>query len=151
SQVTFLYSRVENTTMNATTAVNVLQWYESLETQVMHFMQVVPPQGANLSAWSPTLATVLVEACNLLESVLYHITPDPVALPGSGKRTPRDSLTLAHYAALYSSKLRLPERKAAFFQEPFGWRTPFSGWAGRSTNFQNPLWWEVHNRSKHRR
>ena len=43
----------------------VLRWYESLEEQIVEFLRVVPPHGPNFNTWSPQLATVLVESCNL--------------------------------------------------------------------------------------
>lgn len=141
--------------MDEATAANVIRWYESLEERVVDYMKGTPPQGQNLRAWSPILATVLVEACNLLESVLYHITPEPP--PSSLGLRSRSRLILEHYAKLYSKRFGLPGRKVAFFQEPFGWRIPFKRWARRKMVpkkglvFPAPEWWNVHNASKHRR
>ena len=143
--------------MDETAAANTLRWYESLGGQLVEFIKVVPAQGKNLtSVWSPMLATVLVEACNLAESVLYDLTPDPA--PILPKAIPRKHIRLDHYGQLYSRQFRLPHRKAAFFQEPIGWRSPFTCWARRKRNprtgkleFSQPDWWATHNASKHRR
>ena len=88
----------------------VLHWYETLEAQTIEFLRVVPPHGPNLDTWSPRLATVLVESCNLIESVLYHITPATVSV--SGKTKKRNDLQLADYAQLYCTNLRLPDHTA---------------------------------------
>jgi hypothetical protein len=134
--------------MDAQTATTVLRWYEELEEQLGTFMKRIPPHGKNLQVWSPALATILVEACNLIESVFYHITPDPVIVNKSKKK--RDKLYLRDYATLYSNHLRLPERKVVIFQEPLDWCTPFAQWSD-ATTFPSPAWWNVHNKSKHSR
>jgi len=72
--------------MDEITAANVLRWYESLEEQVLDFMQVVPPQGDNLHVWSPQLATVVVEAGSLIDSVLRDISPARVTVRGTSKK-----------------------------------------------------------------
>jgi hypothetical protein len=133
--------------MDAQTATNVLRWYEELEEQLVYFMKDIPPQGKNLDVWSPALATVIVESCNLIESVFYHITPDPTTY-GSTKK--REKLFLCDYAAFYSNRHSLSERKVVIFQEPLDWCTPFEKWAG-ATTFDNPEWWDIHNKSKHSR
>lgn len=126
--------------MDETTAVNALLWYESLEAQVVDFIKIVPLHTQNESTWSHALATVLVEACNLLESVLYQITPEPAPLP---KPTARKKLQLEDYMALCRTPLGLPERKVILFQFLQEWRVPFRD--------SRPEWWDIHNRSKHRR
>jgi hypothetical protein len=146
--------------MDATTAANVIRWYQSLEEQLQEVLNVVPPQGTNLqTAWSPKLATVLVEACNLIESVLYDLidsspyydaTTNKVQVPGESKPRKRDRLELHHYAQLYCKPLRLHACQAVFFHEPLGWQMPFGVWDGQPP-FRQPDWWVVHNASKHRR
>jgi hypothetical protein len=146
--------------MDATTAANVIRWYQSLEEQLQEVLSVVPPQGTNLqTAWSPKLATVLVEACNLIESVFYDLiassphydtTTDKVQVPGEKKPCRRDRLELHHYARLYCDPLHLTLCKAVFFQAPLKWLTPFGEWSGPH-DCPQPAWWAVHNASKHRR
>lgn len=133
--------------MDETAADNTIRWYEDLEAQLIEVLRFIPPQEPNLSTWSPKLATIMVEACNLLESVLYHITPETVKVNGTSKD--RNHLGLRDYAALYAGQLRLSERHVAVFQAPFHWRRPFGSWGDPS--FLPPDWWKIHNRSKHRR
>jgi hypothetical protein len=147
--------------MDATTAANVIRWYQSLEEQLQEVLNVVPPQGKNpQTVWSPKLATVLVEACNLIESVLYDLigsspsydaTTKKVTVPGESKPRKRDRLELHHYAQLYCGPLRLHACKAVFFHEPLGWQIPFDVWNGQASFRRPPDWWTVHNASKHRR
>ncbi|HEY7491333.1 MAG TPA: hypothetical protein VIH59_09530 [Candidatus Tectomicrobia bacterium] len=141
--------------MDATTAANVIRWYRSLEEQLQNVLNVVPPLEPNLrQAWSPMLATVIVEACNLVESILYDITPDHVQAPWRKGRKPwrsRNCLTLKDYACLYCQQLHLTECKVVFFHEPLSWQRPFEQWSGQQAPFPAPDWWAVHNKSKHRR
>src|SRR5262245_24008129 len=110
--------------MNEKTAENIIHWYASLEKQVLDFLTVVPPQGQNLKTWSPSLADVMVGACNLIESVLFAITPAQVRVSRKERRrkevrtragiryvAKRKDLSLEDYAEVYSASLRLPERK----------------------------------------
>ena len=129
--------------MDETTADNTLRWYEDLEAQMIDLLRVIPPQGSNLKTWSPRLATIMVEACNLLESVLYHITPPTAEIKGKDKQ--RIKMQLQDYAELYAAPLRLSERKAAVRQAPFRWISPFSGWVGFApgSSLPAPDWWDI--------
>ena len=79
-------------------AGDVLRWYEGLEAQVMDFIRVVPPHGThNLNSWSSQMATVLVEACCLIESIFHQFKDD--AATAQGKPKPRDRLMLVRQEA----------------------------------------------------
>lgn len=136
-------------------AGEVLRWYEALEAQVMDFIHVVPPHGDNLRVWSPTIATILVEACCLIESIWYQFKDDAATIQGKGD--PGDRPTLGSYAALYVSLLRLPERRAILLTDTREYRTPFALWtdlvdgAPFDGKQHVPAWWDLYNKSKHRR
>lgn len=135
-------------------AGEVLRWYVGLEEQVVDSLRVFPPHGKNLDAWSPKLATVLVEACCLMESVFYGISPDFAVVRGKPK--PREKLTLGDYAELHCKDLRLPDRTAILLTDAPEYRTPFTLWTDllRGACFEKkhvPTWWALYNRSKHRR
>jgi hypothetical protein len=134
--------------MDEITAANVLRWYESLEEQVMDFLQVVALRRHNLHVWSPKLATVVVEACSLIDSVLRDISPARVTVRGTSKK--RSGLTLPDYAELYCTPLRLPARTAILLTDTPEYRTPFGTWS-KGPPFDSPPWWQVYNRFKHRR
>jgi hypothetical protein len=136
-------------------AGEVLRWYEGLEEQVRDFIRVVPPHGTNLQLWSSKIATVLVEACCLIESV-FRLFRDGAATK-LGKPKPGDRLTLGGYAELYGSLLRLPERTAIVLTDTPAYRTPFGLWrallGGASFDAKKhvPEWWHLYKESKRHR
>jgi hypothetical protein len=136
-------------------AGEVLRWYEGLEAQVIDFIRVVPPHGDNLGAWSPMIATILVEACCLIESIWYQFKDDAAKV--QGPNTPGARPTLGPYAALYAPLLRLPERTAILRTDTSGFRTPFALWSdlvgGAPFDGKRhvPEWWALYNDSKHHR
>lgn len=142
-------------------AGEVLRWYEGLEAQVVDFMRVVPPHGTNLGVWSSKIATVLVEACCLIESIFYQFRDDAAIKQGKplpkAKPGKRIFLTLKDYAELYNSLLRLPERTAIFLTDTREFRTPFILWkdllggAPFDGKKHVPDWWDLYNSSKHDR
>jgi hypothetical protein len=136
-------------------AGEVLRWYEGLEEQVRDFIRVVPPYGTNLQVWSPKVATVLVEACCLVESIFHRFRDDAATVQDKPK--PRDRLTLGDYAKLYSALLRLPDRTAILLTDKPACHRPFTCWTDlrSDTSFKKekhePTWWALYNRSKHSR
>ena len=135
-------------------AGEVLRWYKGLEAQVTDFIHVVPPHGNNLTVWSPKVATVLVEACCLIESIFHQFKDDATVQP-TGK--PDGRLTLGPYAKLYGPLLRLPERTAILLTDTPEYRTPFGLWrdvvggAPFDGKKHVPEWWRLYNESKHHR
>ena len=141
--------------MDVTIAGNTIRWYTDLEEELATFLKEVPPQGDNLKMWSPKLATLLIEACTLTESVFYHITSSTAVVHIARGDIVRSCMGLAEYAELYAVHRRLADRKVAFFQEPFRWVEPFFRWAGQTTRTgfkeKEPPWWSIYNKAKHRR
>jgi hypothetical protein len=127
----------------------VLQWYESLEDQLLDVIKYVPPDGQNLKNYSPKLASIIVEACGLLDSILRQITSDPAMV--NGKTIPRKNLDIVHYAKLYASKFELPALTSILLISPPRYLCPFAGWAGvASGGSYNALsWWSIHAELKH--
>jgi hypothetical protein len=137
-------------------AGEMLRWYEGLETQVMDFICLVPPHDThNLNSWSSQMATVLVEACCLIESIFHQFKNEAATV--QGKPQPRARLTLGAYAELDSSRLCLPERTVILLTDTPTYRTPFALWtdpmggACFDKHKHVPEWWDLYNRSKHRR
>ena len=134
----------------------ILRWYEGLEAQVMDFIRVVPPHGDNLEVWSPKLATILVDACCLIESI-FHQFKDDAATEQPEKQKPSDRPNFRDYAELYSSLLGLPKRTAILLTDTPAYRTPFDLWrdllggAPYDRKKHEPKWWDLYNKSKHRR
>jgi hypothetical protein len=136
--------------MDEATAANILRWYQGLEEKVEEFLKYIPPQNENMTTWSPQLATLIVEACAIIDSLLFYVTPSKVII--RGKEKDRDNLNILDYAELYSAKFALPRRKVIFLASPPSYRNPFDIWANQvSGSFSSPHWWIVYNDLKHDR
>jgi len=136
--------------MDEATALNIIRWYEGLEQEVVDFLRYVPPQNQNMNVWSPRLATVIVEACGLIDSLFRYISPAKVTIYGKKKKC--DELTILDYAELYSTKLKLPARKIILLISPPSYRSPFGIWSKQGSRiFTTPTWWTTNNDLKHKR
>ena len=139
-----------NKTMDEATASNIIRWYEGLEEEVVEFLRYVPPQNQNMNVWSPRLATVIVEACGLIDSLFRYISPAKVTIHGKKKK--RDKLNILDYAELHSSNLQLPAQKIILLISPPSYRNPFGIWSKQgSRSFKTPSWWTINNDLKHQR
>jgi hypothetical protein len=137
--------------MDEAKAGTIVQWYETLEEQIIDFLKYVPLQDQNMKTWSPRLSTVIVEACGLIDSILRYISPSEVTIRGKLKK--RDKLELSDYHELYAAKLKLPDRKVIVLTSPPTYRIPFDVWSKTSRKgfFKAPEWWTIHNHLKHQR
>ena len=135
--------------MDAMEVARVVIRYLQFEEQLLDFLRHVPPQGENLKAWSPTVATVIKESCGLLESLLKRISPATVRV-GTERRKRKD-LKIKDLAVTYAKILGLTRWKVILLFHPPEYRTPFHVWepflAGRP--FKPPHWWTTHNHLKH--
>ena len=123
-----------------------IQWYEWLEQQLLDIMAYLPPAPQNLNTFSPRLASLIVESCGLLDSILRQVTPDPISIGRKTKR--RKDLDITDYEKLYASKHDLPNLKSILLISPPEYRTPFSSWVG---GYKSPPWWRIHTELKHDR
>lgn len=137
--------------INETAGMNIIEWYNALESQLIDFLKYVPPQGQNMMTWSPRLSTLVVESCGLIDSLLRYISPPKVQLHGKEKR--REKLELADFGELYSNERQLPNRKVILLISPPEYRTPFDAWLKhkKGTSFDPPSWWTTNNHLKHSR
>lgn len=136
--------------MDEATAANIIRWYQGLEEKVEEFLKYIPPQNENMTTWSPQLATIIVEACAIIDSLFFYITPSKVVI--HDKEKDRDKLGILDYAELYCGKFELPKRKVIFLASPPSYRNPFDIWANQvSGSFSSPPWWIVNNDLKHDR
>ncbi len=129
----------------------VIQWYEWLEEHLLEIMKTLPPAPKNLKSYSPRLASLIIDACGLLDSVLRQITPDPVRVDGEIKK--RNNLDIKDYATLYSAEFNLPKLKSILLIHPPKYRCPFERWSDISSSGKyKPLpWWRIHTNLKHDR
>lgn len=129
----------------------ILQWYEDLEDRLLNIMRYLPPAPENLNSYSPHLASLIMDACGLLDSILRQITPDPVTI--DGKSVSRKELNIVHYGKLYAAKFELPGMKSIMLISPPKYHCPFTPWASLvSGGPYEPLpWWTTHTDLKHDR
>jgi hypothetical protein len=127
----------------------VLQWYDSLESQLLEVMRYVPPAPENLTNYSPQLASIVVDACGLLDSILRQVSPDPATI--SGKSKARRKLDIEDYANLYASKFALPDLKSILLLSPPRYASPFAPWAPlvAGNKYAPTAWWSTHTDLKH--
>ncbi len=127
----------------------VLAWYERLERDTLEFGEKVPLTPQNESLQSPFLATTLIDACSLLDSVFRDMTPDHVVIDGASKK--KSECKIPDFAQLHTAKLDLPNTRSLMLVSPPSYRIPFKAWepiiAG---NGYRPLpWWQASNELKH--
>ena len=129
----------------------VIQWYEWREEQLLDIMKTLPPAPKNLKSYSPRLASLILDACGLLDSILRQITPDPVRVDGEIKK--RNNLDIKDYATLYSTEFNLPKLKSILLIHPPNYRCPFEPWASISSggDYEPLPWWQTYNGLKHDR
>lgn len=132
--------------INEAAGMNIIEWYNALENQLIDFFKYVPPQSQNMRTWSPRLSTLVVESCGLIDSLLRYISPPKVQLHGKEKR--REKLELPDFAGLYSIDRQLPNRKVILLISPPEYRTPFGVWLN---SLEAPSWWTANNHLKHNR
>ncbi|MFQ5902987.1 MAG: hypothetical protein ACE5JO_04790 [Candidatus Binatia bacterium] len=129
----------------------ILQWYEDLEGQLLAIMRYLPPAPENLNSYSPRLASLIMDACGLLGSILRQITPDRVTV--DGKSTSRKDLNIVHYGKLYTDKFGLASLKSIELISPPKYRCPFAPWDALVSrgNYVPLPWWTTHTDLKHDR
>jgi hypothetical protein len=129
----------------------VLQWYGWLEDELLEILKYIPPADPNLETFSPRLASLIIESCGLLDSILRQISPDPATVDGKSK--PRKDLDIVDYAKQYAVKFEIAAAKSIVLISPPRYLIPFSPWLGLllGGEYQSPSWWRIHNDLKHDR
>ena len=130
-------------------ADQVLQWYERLERGIMDFAKHVPLTSQNEDIQAPSLATILTDACSLIDSVFRNMTSESVIVNGKDKK--RDDCKIPDFAQLYSAKLDLPNTRSIMLVSPPRSKNPFKAWDGLTAGGEHiPLsWWQIYNDLKH--
>jgi hypothetical protein len=62
------------TAMDEFSTTSVIQWYEDLEDRLLEFLRFIPMTNQSLVVPSPRLASIITEACNILDSVFRSVT-----------------------------------------------------------------------------
>lgn len=132
--------------MDDAIATNIFGWYQSLEEQLIEFLDIVPAHVQNKKVWSPRLATIIVESCELVDSVFRHFSQETSKFKEINRKS--NELKLPDYAELYKD-LMLYKRKVIFLVRPPEYRVPFDNWLDSFS--EAPKWWSIHNKLKHDR
>jgi len=138
--------------MDEVTAESAVLWCESIEEQLVSFIKKIPPIGANMNTWSPVLASIIVDACGLMDSIFRYFAPQSYVTK-KGISKDRDRLSLHDFADMYCSEFGLHEQKIILLTTPPVYKAPFSDWLKmmQGGDFATPNWWGTYNNFKHSR
>jgi hypothetical protein len=135
--------------MDQFVANEVLCWYERLERSVLEFGEGVPLTVENETLKAPILASILIDACSLLDSMFRDMTCDPVSV--NGKTKTKKDCNIVDFAWLHSQSLDLPNTQSVMLVSPPRYRAPFEKWKSLNTSQGYvPLpWWQAYTDLKH--
>ena len=130
----------------------VIEWYNWLEELLLDIMKILPPAPGNLESYSPRLASIILDACGLLDSIFRQITPNE-ELSTIKKNKKGKEPDVKDFAELYSDEFDLPRIKSIPFISPPKYFCPFKPWEAISSGGDyKPLdWWQTYNDLKHDR
>lgn len=121
----------------------IVGWYKDLEERLISVIEVVPYNHDNMSVVLPKLASIVVEAGSLVDTVLRE--------EFIGKKKKND-LSIIDFAPHYEGQYSFSEIKTLIYRYPPRYIQPFSGWVNASTNkYDELIWWKNYNRLKHNR
>ena len=129
-----------------------LESFDGLERRFTEFLRAVPPDPAHLAVHSPVLASLLLDTCSLMESVLKS-TMDNVRYNGANN-------IAQHRARRYSTAppyLNIGDLRTVFRADQFYTKqvwyiprgeasVPWYAWRGAAGH---PRWWHSYNGVKH--
>ena len=81
------------------TADQLITWYERIEKGILLFGEHVPLTRENETLIAPILASYLLDACGLIDSVFRDMTLDPTVV--SSKTVARKDCTIIEFAELH--------------------------------------------------
>jgi hypothetical protein len=129
------------------TADQLVRWYERLEKGVLVFGEHVPLTEANEALPVPVLASYLLDACGLIDSIFRDMTNDPAPLTRGP--VPRSDCGIKDFAELHTKTMDLADTRSIMLISPPRCRSPFAPW--KSTPYPDLAWWKAHNKLKHDR
>lgn len=128
----------------------VVTSFVSCEEALSRVLRIVPWCPAHETVWSPVLATVIMEACSLLDSLWrYTAWLSPFVRE---KKKRRSSLKMPDYFDYFANKSLTPlgKRWVVFWGEAPTQVRPFQAWDGASS-YVDLEWWTAYNKLKHDR
>jgi hypothetical protein len=120
----------------------VIVSFKLIEAMLGEVLEVVPYCQDHKNVWSPRLATILLEAGNLLDSLWKWETC--TGKSGPGKKNPNIKDHFKRFGA------KLAKRWVVFWGEEGERIQPFAAWDGTPV-YQDLPWWKDHNAVKHER
>jgi hypothetical protein len=132
--------------MDEFAAGQLLDWYERIEKGILTFAEHVPLVLENEGFQAPMLASYLIDAAGLVDSVFRDMTQDMNEVSrGSVKR---DDCKIVDFYELHTKSLDLHNTRSIMLVSPARTRCPFSMWKDRYASLP---WWKAYNDLKHDR
>jgi hypothetical protein len=110
--------------------------FSVLENQLADCMEYLPFIDENSQAISPKFVPIIIDACGLIDSIFYEISP--------GKN--KEHFNLKKYSKIHESSLELHNNATLFLASPIRLLQPYKEWTK-----EQPTWWAAYNSLKHDR
>lgn len=94
--------------MDEYVSTELLRWYQRIEDQLLQFSEQVPFTIGNHALTVPVLASWIVDACGLIDSVFRDMTPGTVEINGGQKV--KDDCNFQDFAWLYKDRVICPHK-----------------------------------------
>lgn len=132
------------------TALQVYEWYLDIERRLTEVVRVLPfIEAAELhNVRSPRLASILLEAASLVDTLLRDQLPSRFTRP-DGKTTTKRYATIVDYKRELDPTLRLSTSQSLLLHGMPSLLSPFSAWTYPTV--QTLKWWDSYNKLKHDR
>ncbi|MCH8127629.1 hypothetical protein IIC38_16985 [candidate division KSB1 bacterium] len=125
----------------------VIGWYLDFESRFSKFLEFIPfnnDNKDNKDSVLPLLASILVEAGSLIDSIFRE--------ESTISTKPKDKQKINDFVPHYENRLNLSNQKTILFTYPLQYLTPFRGWIeARNNTYQKIDWWYSYNKMKHNR
>lgn len=128
--------------MNVAGAELIVTWFRDLEDRFRELLRTVPITGQTEGIFLPTLSSIILEACSVLDTV-FRDGYQPAAQA-------RDA-NMPLYAVYYDPLYRLSSTKSIIYQYPLRLLRPFENWLDTNGMYQALEWWQNYNSLKHDR
>jgi hypothetical protein len=140
--------------MAAHHADTALESFYELERRFEHFTRTIPVASEHLRVHSPVLASILLDACSLTETVLKSAMDNPRYNAIAGIAQLRAKRYAGAPPYLNINDLRTVFRPDMLYSKPV-WYLPhgsssYPWYVWRNTN-GHPSWWSAYNKVKHSR
>jgi len=128
--------------MDANGAELVLKWYLDLEARFESLLQTVPLTVDTEEVFLPSLSSIVLEACSLLDTVFRD---------GYQPTSQARNANMPAYAQFYDPTYSFSEKRTIVYHHPAQLISPFANWLSTSSSYQPLGWWQACNSLKHDR